>query len=214
MAGNTLIVVRADGTRFPVEQMEGLTVDFRGEGSTIEIGEGSVFRNSKIIMGLEGLVSIGRTHRRGLNNTVVDMSGNGTGKLLSIGAGTSIEGCRFAMAGGGPREVRLGEHCLLSSNITFRPSDGHAIFDLTTGEVLNHAKPIHVGDHVWIGAGVTFVKGSRVAGNNVVGTQSLVSRRFDEQFTAIAGNPARVVKTSIGWDRAHVEDYDAALSKA
>lgn len=207
MSQNTLAVIRADGTRFPVEYIDGLTVEFRGDGGVIEIGEGSRFRNAKIIIGSDGRISIGRTHRRGLNNVSVDMSGHGSGKILTIGADTSVEGCRFAMAGGGPREVRIGERCMFSSNITFRPSDGHAIFDLASGAVLNEAKPITVGNHVWIGAGVTLVKGSVVADDTVIGTQSLVSRRFSESFTAIAGNPARVVKSGIGWDRAHVEDY-------
>src|SRR5690606_26631049 len=106
--------------------------------------------------------SVGTTHPRGLIGVVVNLSGNGEGRILTIGAGTSIEGCRFSMAGDGARVVTIGENCLMSSGITFRPSDGHAIFDLETGEVLNHSKPIALGDHVWVGANVTFVKGSQV----------------------------------------------------
>lgn len=156
-------------------------------------------------MGDGGLVSIGRTRR--MINTVIDLSGSGQGKKLTIGAGTMIEGARFAMGGSGPRSVAIGTDCMLSSQITFRPSDGHAVFDLDTGRVINHSRPIIVGNHVWIGAGVTLVKGSQLADNTIVGTAALVSRKFLQENIAVAGNPADVVRTNIGWDRAHVEEY-------
>lgn len=212
MSENVFVIIKADGTRVPTEQIDGLTVEFQGRDAVVEIGEGSRFRNARITMGDGGVVKIGTTHRRGFNNTVMDLSGKCPDKDLSIGAGTSIEGARFAMAGGGPRVVSIGQNCLLSSAITFRPSDGHAIFDLNTGQVINHARPIRVGNHVWVGAGVTFVKGSQVADNTVVGTGSLVSRKFEQQYVAIAGNPATMVRSNIGWDRAHVEDYAATHS--
>lgn len=201
-------MVKSDGTRVPTEAFDGLTVDFRGADAVVEIGEWSRFRNSRITMGDGGQVSIGKTRR--MINTVIDLSGQGQGKKLTIGTGTTIEGARFAMAGGGPRVVSIGKDCMLSSGITFRPSDGHAIFDLDTGRVINHAKPIIIGNHVWVGAGVTFVKGSRVSDNTIVGTGSLVSRSFEQQHIAIAGNPAAIVRANIGWDRAHVEEYEAA----
>lgn len=207
MNGNLLTLVGADGTRHQVDQIEGLTVEFRGTGSEIEIGEGSVFRNTKVIIGTQSRVTIETTNPRGLINTSVDMGGSGSGKLLVIGRGTSIESCRFAMANEGGIEVRLGQNCLLSSNITFRPADGHVIVDRATGKIVNRTRPIVIGDNVWIGSGATFVKGSVVANHSIVATQALVSRRFEEQYTVIAGNPAQVVKRDVAWDRAYIEGY-------
>lgn len=207
MPSNTIAIVHADGTRTEVDEIEGLNIQFSGRNSSIEIGEGSRFTKCRFMVGSNAHVRIGTTHPRGLHNVVVNLTGNGEGRVLTIGAGTSIEGARFALGGDGPRSVTIGENCLMSSGITFRPSDGHAIFDLATGDVINPAKPIVIGDHVWVGAGVTFIKGSRVPNDTVVGTGALVSRQFTEENTAVAGNPAKVVRTGIGWDRQHVETY-------
>lgn len=207
MADNYFAIVQADGTETVVEKVDGLLVDFQGRNSSLRIGQGSVFHGCRFTFGSNAHVTIGTTHRRGLRNVVVNMTGRGESRTLRIGAGTSIEGCRFALAGDGPRAVTIGEDCMMSSGVTFRPSDGHAIFDLDTGEVVNHAAPIVVGDHVWIAADVTFVKGSVVADNTVVGTRSLVTREFPEENTVIAGAPAKVVRQRVGWDRKHVEEF-------
>lgn len=207
MPKNSFVIVNADGTTTPTEKFDGLTVTFRGSNSTVEIAEGAVFNNCRFTLGSNARISIGKTHHRGLRNVVVNLTGRGEGRTLTIGAGTSIEGCRFSMAGDGPRVVTIGADCMMSSGITFRPSDGHAIFDLDTGNVINHARPIVLGDHVWVGADVTFLKGGTVPDDTIVGTRSLVSRRFEEPNTAIAGAPAKIVRRRVGWDRAHVEDY-------
>lgn len=209
MPNNTLAIVHADGTTTPVDEIEGLTVIFQGRNSTVEIGEGSVFSRCRFTVGSNAQVKIGTTHPRGLIGVVVNLTGNGEGRTLTIGAGTSIEGCRFSMAGDGPRVIAVGENCMFSTGVSFRPSDGHAIFDLETGRVLNQAKPITLGNHVWVGANVTFLKGSRVPDNTIIGTQSLVTRQFDDENTAVAGNPAQVVRRGVGWDRQHVEKYVA-----
>lgn len=213
MSNNTLVIVHADGTRTSTDEIEGLTVDFKGRNSIVEIGGGSVFDRCRFTVGSNARVRIGTTHARGLIGVVVNLTGNGEGRELTIGAGTSIEGCRFSMAGDGPRVITIGENCMFSTGISFRPSDGHAIFDLETGRVLNHAKPITVGNNVWVGANVTFLKGSRVPNNTIVGTQSLVTRQFADENTAVAGNPAQVVRSGVGWDRQHVEKYVAKQTR-
>ncbi|MGL3151652.1 acyltransferase [Microbacterium sp. A82] len=207
MSNNQIVLVSADGAKTLIDEFEGLTVTFKGRNSSVEIGEGSVFHGCRFVMGSNAHVSIGTTHHRGLIGVVVNLSGNGKERVLAIGRGTSIEGCRFAMAGDGPRSVTVGENCMMSTGIIFRASDGHAIFDLDSGEVLNQAQPIMIGDHVWIGANATILKGSQVANNTVIGTHSLVSRKFEDENTAIAGVPAKVVRRNIGWDRQHVEKY-------
>ncbi|MDO5706775.1 MAG: acyltransferase, partial [Paracoccus sp. (in: a-proteobacteria)] len=195
------------GSRSPVDQIEGLTVEFKGTGNVVEIDEGSVFRNSKLILSSNGRVSIGKTHPRGILNTTADMSGDGSGKSLVIGEGSSIESCRFAMANEAGVSIALGRNCLLSSNITFRGGDGHTIFDPATREVLNRTRPIVIGDHVWIGAGATITKGVRVGAHSVVATMAVVTRRFDEGNVAIAGNPAQIVRRGIDWDRLYIDRF-------
>lgn len=206
MDGNCLVLIRPDGSRERVDVIQGLTVEFRGRESTIEIGEGSAFRNAKIVMGTDCRVEIGVTHPRGLINTSIDLSGTGEGKFLSIGRGASIESARFAMGGAQRTEIRIGDNCLIGSNVIFRANDGPPLFDLSANQVVDYPQPIVIGDHVWVGAGVTFLKGSQIANETVVATHSVVSRHFREDNTVIAGNPANVVKRNVGRDRAHLKD--------
>lgn len=102
---------------------------------------------------------------------------------------------------------------MLSSNVLFRPSDGHTIFDIATGVILNKSKPIILGDHTWVGASATFLKGSEIPNNSIIGTGSIVSKKFTEEFTAIAGIPASVVKNGVGWDRAYIPVFERELER-
>ncbi|MDO5630905.1 MAG: acyltransferase [Paracoccus sp. (in: a-proteobacteria)] len=207
MTDNSLVLISSDGSRRVVDQIDGLTVEFRGKGSVVEIGEGAVFRNSHLILSNRGYVSIAKTHPRGILNTTADMSGDGEGKSLGIGFGSSIEGCRFAMANETGVSITIGQRCMLSTNITFRGGDGHTIFDPDTRKVLNRTRPIVIGDHVWIGAGATLTKGSQVASHSVVATMAVVTRRFDQEHVAIAGNPAQIVRRGIDWDRRYIDRF-------
>ena len=45
------------------------------------------------------------------------------------------------------------------------------------------------------------MQGVKLPNNTVVGYRAVVTKSFDEQFTAIAGVPARVVRKNITWSR-------------
>ena len=55
------------------------------------------------------------------------------------------------------------------------------------------AKPIIIGDDVWIGGDVTILPGVHIGRGTVIGAKSLVSRDIPENVMAF-GNPCRVVK--------------------
>lgn len=119
----------------------------------------------------------------------------------------SIESCRFAMANESNLSITIGEDCMLSSNIVFRATDGHAIFELNDKKVINSTKPIVIGNHVWVGSGVLIMKGTKVLNNSVIGTKSLVTKEFSEGNVVIAGTPAKIVKRYINWDRKYIDKY-------
>ncbi len=82
----------------------------------------------------------------------------------------------------------------------FSASDFHSIFDVTTGERINQAKDIRIGNDVWVGARSMVLKGASVGHDSVVGAGSIVTGSFGPN-SMIVGNPARLLRSGIRWQR-------------
>jgi maltose O-acetyltransferase len=59
------------------------------------------------------------------------------------------------------------------------------------------AKPIAIGDNVWLGGGAIVLAGVTIGENTVVGAGAVVIRDLPPNVVAV-GNPARVVKSGLG----------------
>lgn len=97
-------------------------------------------------------------------------------------------------------KVEIGDDCMLSSGINIWNWDGHTILD-ESGNCINHARDIYIGNHVWVGMQVSISKGAFISDNSVVGQKSLVSKKFPQSNVLIAGVPAKILKERINWDR-------------
>ena len=49
-----------------------------------------------------------------------------------------------------PSKVKIGEDCMIASDVEFMTSEGHTIYNCGSSERLNRAQDIEIGDHVWI----------------------------------------------------------------
>lgn len=99
----------------------------------------------------------------------------------------------------------IGEDCMFSSEISLWASDTHTM--LQNGKCSNIGKHIKIGNHVWLGYGATILKNTTIANNSVIGAHSVVGGKFEEPGSVIAGNPGRVVRTGINWDRRRPKQY-------
>lgn len=91
---------------------------------------------------------------------------------------------------------------MLSREIVLRGGEmPHLIFDARTGEYLDLASRLLVGDGVWIGERAYLTKQARVSDGSIVAACSVVSRRFDEPQVVISGNPAEIAKSNVKWIR-------------
>lgn len=72
--------------------------------------------------------------------------------------------------------------------------NGHLTYSLnrTIGE--DTAKPIVIGDNVWIGLNAIIPKGTEIGDNCIVSAGTVVKGKFPAN-SVITGNPAKVVKT-------------------
>jgi len=109
-------------------------------------------------------------------------------------------------------KVFIGNNCMFGTRVLLRPSDGHIIYDINTGELLNKGEDIIIGNHVWSGVNSVFLKGAKVSDNSVVGANTLVNKKFNEENVILAGVPARIVKHSVNWDRKSPRQYNSLLN--
>ena len=93
------------------------------------------------------------------------------------------------------------DDCQFGSKIIIRVTDGHKIISLEDGTVLNKGKDVVIGNHCWVATDVKILKGSTIASGSVVGMSSVVAGKCDTPNSVYAGNPAKLKKTNITWDR-------------
>lgn len=109
-------------------------------------------------------------------------------------------------------EVKIGKECMISWNVEMRCTDDHSILDYNNN-VLNNAKSIVIGNHVWLCKDVLILKNTTIPDGCIVGTKSVVaSKRFTQTNCGICGNPAKVVKEGIHWDIARPDLYQSSKS--
>lgn len=118
---------------------------------------------------------------------------------ISIGRNTTMHADTHLSAIEGT-SIKIGENCMFSSGILIRTGDSHSIVN-SNGERINKSQNIEIGDHVWFGINVLCLKGTHIANNSIVGAGSLLTKGFNEENVAIAGNPAKIIKNNVNWDR-------------
>lgn len=88
---------------------------------------------------------------------------------------------------------------MFSNNVNIRTNDGHSIFDLNTKQKISREKSINIGNHVWIGLNSTILH-CDIEDGCIIGANSIVNRSYKPNCI-IAGNPAKVIRENILWDK-------------
>jgi acetyltransferase-like isoleucine patch superfamily enzyme len=96
------------------------------------------------------------------------------------------------------RHIEIGSHCLMAWESLIVDSDLHPIYDFSDNRI-NNDQAVLIGDHCWIGAKSSILKGSVVANNTVIGLASVVTGKYEQEYTVLAGNPAIVIKKDVKW---------------
>ena len=65
----------------------------------------------------------------------------------------------------------------------------------------NRGGHIIIGNHVWVGHAVKILKSSMINDDSVIGSSSLVNKKFENGNVIIAGFPAKVIRNEITWNR-------------
>ena len=111
------------------------------------------------------------------------------GATLTLGSGYANSGVKIGCF----HSVTIGEHVAIGPEVMIRDSDNH---DIIGGGP--QSAPIVIGDHVWIGARATILKGVTIGNGAVIAAGSVVIRDVPAA-SLVAGVPARVKREDVEW---------------
>jgi len=121
---------------------------------------------------------------------------------MRIGEGTRYYSMRLP---GEPWLVRIGEKCLIASDVTFLTHDANTVFQHKY-ESLTSFGCIDVKDNSYIGVNATILPNVTIGPNSVVGACAVVTKDVPEGVV-VAGNPARMICTLEEYEKKCVERH-------
>jgi maltose O-acetyltransferase len=89
-------------------------------------------------------------------------------------------------------KVTIGDNCMFAPNVQIYTAT-HPLEAKARNSGREFAKPITIGNNVWIGGNATICPGVTIGNNVVVGAGAVVTKSFPDNVF-IAGNPAKIVK--------------------
>lgn len=166
--------------------------------------------NNKIIIGRKARLKCCKITVLGNNCSVI--LGGGSTIISNTSFWCEDDNCRIIigndfMMGGGHiastegKQITIGNDCMFSNDIEIRNGDSHSILKAGTEERINWAESVSIGDHVWLTAHVRILKGSTIPSHSVVANSSVITHKLDTPYSIYGGNPVKLLKTGIDWDR-------------
>lgn len=176
--------------------INGCKIHIIGNNNIIDFGQGaSYITNSTIyIYGNDNIIKLG-TRNVFVN---ADLYIEDNSNEIIFGNNNRILG-RTHIACCEGQSVSFGDGCLFSTDVIFRNTDSHAIIDCKSGERINPAKSIQIGNRCWFGNKTTILKGVSIGDDSIIATGAIVTHDVSNNSIA-AGIPAKVVKTGIRWN--------------
>ena len=111
------------------------------------------------------------------------------GYNVFMGAGTFLNHNVYLMD---CAKITFGKKCFVGPNCGFYTAI-HPLDVEKRNAGFEMAKPITLGDNIWVGGDVTILPGVTIGSGSVIGAKSLVTKDIPANVMAF-GNPARVVK--------------------
>lgn len=114
------------------------------------------------------------------------------GSKIHIGARTFIN---MGLTALDVADIVIGEDCQIGPHVQLL-TPTHPVDPQPRRDKLEAAKPITIGDNVWLGGGAIVCPGVTIGDNSVIGAGAVVTRDIPADVVAV-GNPARVIRENI-----------------
>ncbi|MCW8382179.1 sugar O-acetyltransferase [Streptomyces justiciae] len=89
--------------------------------------------------------------------------------------------------------ITIGEDCQIGPNVQLL-TPTHPLEPQPRRDKLEAARPITIGDNVWLGGGVIVLPGVSIGDNSVIGAGAVVTKDIPAGVVAV-GNPARPTRS-------------------
>jgi coenzyme F420-reducing hydrogenase beta subunit len=90
--------------------------------------------------------------------------------------------------------IKIGKNAHIAKDVIIRDLDGHYIEDST----YRTAKPVIIGDNVWIGYRAMILKGVTIGDGAIIAAGAVVTKDVPANSIA-AGNPAKIIRSNVRW---------------
>lgn len=97
--------------------------------------------------------------------------------------------------------IYIGDHVMIGPNVCIT-STGHPVEPHLRKKALQFSLDVHIGNNVWIGAGVMIMPGVTIGDNTVIGAGSVVTKDIPANVVAV-GNPCRLLRDIGEHDRTY-----------
>lgn len=187
-----------------------ISIKFRGRNNRVVVAPGArVGRLTGQFDGNDGSLTIGTHHNwPGGKWAPAGQWHFRLGEQSSIVIGEDVSctnSCVISAVEG--TTVTLGDDCMLAADCQIRADDAHAIYDVRSGTRVNTSRSIVIEDHVWLGVGTMVLGGASIGSGSVTGARAVITKPVPNNAIA-AGNPARIVRRDIAWERPHLSLSD------
>lgn len=121
--------------------------------------------------------------------------------FISIGENTYIGKSHLISS----RRISIGDDVIISWGVTIVDHDSHSVYwDYRKNDVREwkigfknwsniNIQPVNISNKVWIGFGVSILKGVNIGEGAVVAANSVVTKDVPP-YSVVAGNPAKIIK--------------------
>ena len=134
------------------------------------------------------IVNDSKYNRAGINHPTQLVAGRDA--ILKIGNNVGMSGASIYAES----SIEIGDHVLLGANARIYDTDFHPIhFQDRVAGVPAKTEAVVIGEHVWLAANVTILKGVHIGARSVIATGSVVVSDIPEDCLA-GGIPAKVIR--------------------
>ncbi|WUS99052.1 sugar O-acetyltransferase [Streptomyces sp. NBC_00708] len=112
------------------------------------------------------------------------------GSYITVGEDTFIN---YNLTALDVAPITIGRDCQIGPNVQLL-TPTHPVEPEPRRDKLEAARPITIGDNVWLGGGAIVLAGVTIGDNSVIGAGAVVTKDIPAHVVAV-GNPARVIRS-------------------